>query len=676
MFMDIIFSMRPLFYLFLLLAISTPASAASISYIPSDEMILNPERGLAKFMVVGEGSIGEIEQLRTDSHTIAWGIIKLDDYRSTAVLPESKLTEIKNWLAAVRRNRVKAVLRVAYHEENNFQANDATLSVQESHLTQLGREAFVPYEDVIFALQAGGIGAYGEWYYTTSDLTTAQSRKRLIDKMYDVVTDDTFVMIRTPYYKQEYEAAGGLDDRIYRTGHYNDCFLSNEDDTGTYGCYPSSSSCQSVSQLQDYTANDSDTVPVGGETCNATPRNDCPATLSAMEYYGYSFINTLWFTSIRSKWEAQGCFDDITNQLGYRYELISAELPDSISAGADASVSVTLKNTGWAPMYHNRPVFIRLLDANGSEIQHNAVETDPRDWLAGDDTYTFTTTFQVAADLNTESVSLSLWMPDSNTAIYEVPEYSVRFANLDVWDSVNGDNVLATGIPVTLNVGSDTCSSGFTLPSDQWITLALPCQPPAGTSVGDLFSDDILIDGGSAEYGRTWIVYSYDAINSASPDYVNPGIDGALSLGQGFWIYQNTGSPAQLDLPAGSVKVSRDSPDSANCVDPAGCKSLPLTGRANGSVAWQLLGNPLPDAITTNNVLLETSNGVCSGACDVATASGNGLIGDTLWHYSADGYQALTGSSSINPWYGFWLAGLPAAAGNQPTLLFPMSGSR
>ncbi|MDC0435161.1 DUF4832 domain-containing protein, partial [bacterium] len=577
--MDITSSMRHLLHFIYLFALTTPAFSASISYIPSDEVILNPERGLAKFMVVGNSSIGDIEQLRADNHTIAWGIIRLGDYRATDALPESKLTEIKNWLAAVRRNRVKAVLRVAYHDENNFQANDATLSVQESHLTQLGSEAFVPYEDVIFALQAGGIGAYGEWYYTTSDLTTAESRKRLVDKMYEVAPDDTFVMIRTPYYKQEYEAAGALDDRIYRTGHYNDCFLSSEDDTGTYGCYPASSSCQSVTQLQDYTANDSNTVPVGGETCNASPRNDCPATLSAMEYYGYSFINTLWFSSIRSKWEAQGCFDDISKQLGYRYELISAELPDSISAGADVSVSVTLKNTGWAPMYHDRPVFIRLVDANGSEIQYNAVETDPRDWFAGDSTYTFTTTFQAAANLDTDSVSLSLWMPDSNAANYRVPEYSVRFANTDVWDSVNGDNLLATGIAVTPEVGGEVggneCDSAFNLPSDRWVTLALPCQPPAGTSVGDLFSDDIVINGNPAEYGSNWIVYSYDAISSASPDYVNPGVDGSLSPGQGFWIYQNTGSPAQLDLPAGSVAASRDNPDSVNCTDPAGCVSIP-----------------------------------------------------------------------------------------------------
>ena len=672
--MNINICARALLAAFLWLALNTQNHAATIAYEASDEVILNPERGLAKFMVVGDASISDIEQLRADNHTIAWGIIKLDAYRTTAIIPDEKLLEIDNWLAAVRRSRVKAVLRVAYHEVPDFLANGATLDVQESHLTQLGSEAFVPYADVIVALQAGGIGAYGEWFYTTPDLITAQSRKRLIDKMYEVVPDDAFVMVRTPHYKQEYEAAGGQDDRIYRTGHYNDCLLSSPDDTGTFACYPSTASCPTIPQLQSYASNDASVVPVGGETCNSTSLNDCPAALAAMEYYGYSFINTLWFSSIRSKWEAQGCFGDITKQLGYRYELISAVVPDSISAGSDMSVSVTLKNTGWAPIYHDRPVYIRLVDANGSELQYNSIEVDPRDWFATNGTYTFTTTFTAPANLDTNSVSLSLWMPDNNPVNYRIPEYSIRFANTGVWDSVSGDNVLATSIPVVPK--SDSCDSRFSLPSNQWVTLSLPCQLPVGTSVGDLFADDILVNGRPSEYGRDWIVYTYNVGSAASTRYVDPGVEGTLSPGQGFWIIHDTGSLVSLDLPEGGVPVSSDEPDSVGCPDPMGCIGIPLTGRSNSPVTWQLIGNPLPGAVSIDTVLVTSTSGPCSGsgnACTLSSAFANNLTGDTLWHYSADGYQALTGSSSLDAWYGFWLVELPAAAGNSPLFLFPAS---
>ncbi|MFK8081961.1 MAG: DUF4832 domain-containing protein [Granulosicoccus sp.] len=644
-----------------------------MTYAPDDGVILNPERGLAKFMVVGSGSIGDIEQLRADNHTIAWGIIQLGSYRTNPVIPDTKLDEIKSWLTAVKSNRVKAVLRLSYHEVQAFADNDASLAVQEAHLTQLGNEALVPYEDVIVALQAGGIGAYGEWYYTSSDLTTAQSRKRLIDKMYEVSPDDAFIMVRTPFYKQQYEASGALDDRIYRTGHYNDCFLSSPDDTGTYGCFPATESCPSVAQLQSYSSNDSSVVPIGGETCNASSLNDCPATLAAMEYYGYSFVNTLWFSSIREKWEAQGCFDEITKKLGYRYELVSADVPDSISPGADITVSVTLKNTGWAPIYHDRPVYIRLVDADGAELLYSSVDTRPKNWFANDQTYTFTTTFQAPTDLNTPTASLSLWMPDGDPANYRIPEYSVRFANAGVWDESNGDNVLASQVPVVADTG-DGCDTEYSLPDLQWITLSLPCQPPVGTTVEELFADDILIDGDPAVYGRDWIVYQYDVTSSTSSDYVDPGADGILNPGSGFWIIQNSGGPVQLNLPAGSVGVDRDQPDNAGCTASDGCIGLPLSGLPTDTFIWQLRGSPLSSAVDASLLRVATTSGACSdqgSACSLSSASAANVMSDTLWHYSADGYQPLTEASTVSAWHGFWLHELPSAADNSPVLLFP-----
>ncbi|MFK7992972.1 MAG: DUF4832 domain-containing protein [Granulosicoccus sp.] len=661
---------------FIWLAACASLNAATITYEPDDALILNPERGLAQFMVVGDESIGDITQLRADNHTIAWGIIKLESYLTNAVISDTKMAEIKNWLAAVRTNRVKAVLRVSYHEVQNFSNNDASLAVQEAHLTQLGEEVFVPFEDVIVALQAGGIGAYGEWYYANPDLTTSQSRKRLIDKMFEVSPDDAFVLVRTPYYKQEYDAAGALDDRVYRTGHYNDCFLSSADDTGTYACFPLTASCPTVEQLQSYSSNDSSLVPVGGETCNATPLNDCPATLAAMEFYGYSFINTLWFSSIRSKWDEQGCFDDIAKQLGYRYELISAEIPDSVSPGSEVSISVTLRNAGWAPIYHNRPVYIRLVDANGAELLYSAADVEPKNWFATDEAYTFTTLFQAPANLDTNSVSLSLWMPDNNPVNYRIPEYSVRFANAGVWDSVNGDNVLVRDIPVVPNSGS--CDISYSLPTNQWTTLSLPCEPPPGTTVADLFADDIQIEGDPAVYGQDWVVFEYDPdASTASTAYVNPGLNGTLSPGRGFWIVQVTGSSAILDLPGGSTHAAPDEPESEGCSVPSGCVGLSLTGKSNNSYVWQLLGNPLASTVGTNALRVATANGNCSApnnACSLSASFTEDVTSDTLWHYAADAYQALTGLSSINPWYGFWLYELPEASGNSPKLLFPASG--
>lgn len=421
--------------------------AGEVDYSPGATLILNPERGLAKLMEVGDESIEEVAQLRDDNHTIAWGIIRLDAYRYTDILPDSKIDEINRWLNAVRDHRVKSVLRIVYHQSERFSSPEASIAVQEAHLSQFENDVFRPNSDVIFALQAGGFGAYGEWYYAPGEHIGAAARKQLLDSMFDVLPGDAFVMVRTPWYKQEYESAGGSDDRVYRTGHYNDCFLSSADDTGTYACYPWNESCPSVRSLQSFNATDSTVVPVGGETCNDSYLNDCAAALQGLEYYGYSFVNSLWFSSIRSKWESQGCFEQIASRLGYRYELVSATVPDNIRAGVEFTVSVTLKNTGWAPMYHSRPVYIRMMDADGNELLYYWTGAESRDWYAGQE-YTFSNTFTAPALLDTSSVSLSLWMPDKKPENYNIAEYAVRFANDGVWDAGNGNNVLTQNVPV------------------------------------------------------------------------------------------------------------------------------------------------------------------------------------------------------------------------------------
>jgi len=661
--------------LLLIAGFFTPATALSenISFNPDDSIILNPERGLAKLLPVGTSSIGEVQALRGDNHTIAWGLIELDEFRDSSDI-SGKMPEVKAWLDAVRASKVKTVLRVLYHKVTDFNANGATLDIQRAHMEQLGEEVLKPYQDVILALQAGGIGAFGEWYYAPPDHITGTARKQLLDSMFEASADDAFVMVRTPYYKQQYEVEGAATDRVARTAHYNDCFLSSSDDTGTYSCYPSLDSCPSVSALENLVANDSDAVLVGGETCNSTARNDCAATLAGMERFGYSFINTLYYTSIRQKWQTQGCFDQITNKLGYRLELIEADLPDSIVAGSEFSVSVTVKNVGWAPLYKERPVYIRMTDDNNQELIYYFTGADARSWLAGGQAYSFDASFTAPATLNTEFVSLSLWMPDNDPQHYRTPEYSIQMANSDVWNPVAGDNTLAAAIPVS-NVS--VCDQSIVVPSGQWAMLSLPCQPPGESTVADLFSDDVLIGNEVAVYGTDWRIYTYDPLSAAGGSYVDPGLDGSIQSGQGFWFVQITGDSVTLDLPSGSQLPVADSPVSPACRGGAGCYDLPLTGTADETGAWHMFGNPSPLPISPTALGVSTSGACASsaGGCDLSSASQANIISETVFSYTNGSYVRLQEQPIIDVWIGFWIAELVGAAGNTPIFHLPLAGA-
>jgi len=651
--------------------------AETVRFTADDSIILNPERGLAKLMTVGPNSIGELQALRADNHTVAWGLIRLGSFTSNPVLTNAKLQEVTAWLEAARVNKVKVVLRVVYHEEENFNPPSASLDVQHSHLQQLGTSALKPYQDVILALQAGGIGAYGEWFYAPPELITGDARKELLDSMFDASADDAFVMVRTPHYKQQYEATGADADKVSRTAHYNDCFLSSANDTGTYLCYPFTNSCPAQSVLENLVANDSVSVPVGGETCNATPRNDCAATLAAMERFGYSFINTLWFSSIRSKWQAQGCFDEITKQLGYRFELVEADIPDSISPGGDFQVSVTVRNVGWARLYKQRPVYIRMTDENDNELLFQGSDTDAREWLAGGQSYTFTTNIVAPANLETETVSLSLWMPDNDERHYRTPEYSIQLANTDTWNPVAGDNLLAASVPVS-SVVSNSCDQTISIPDRQWMLLSLPCQSATVASVGDLFADDILINGAPAQYGSDWLVFTFDPTSPNGGEYNNPGVNGSIQPGQGFWFLQLTGETVTLDMPAGSQPVSAQLPRSQACVGATGCLNLSFSGTSGARTHWHILGNPSSTSMNAADLRLSTIGGTCqsaNGGCTLNEAQQQGLVSSTMWGYSNGAYVRYDEQSSIGPWLGFWFAELQDADGESPVLHLPIVGS-
>lgn len=44
--------------------------------------------------------------------------------------------------------------------------------------------------------------------------------------------------------------------------------------------------------------------------------------------------------------------------------------------------------------------------------------------------------------------TLALWLPDAAANLQLRPEYSVRFANQNIWDSIKGYNVLSDAVVI------------------------------------------------------------------------------------------------------------------------------------------------------------------------------------------------------------------------------------
>ena len=452
-----------------LLALNASANAESdnYTYIPSTDAIVNPERG-----IYGWGPLEDTthyNSLRASGVSLCYSNITLDDYRTSNIAPV-KLTEITNAFNRMRTAGMKGIVRINYNEDGG---DDTTLAWMEIHLQQL-QPILNANADVIAFFQAGMMGAWGEWHSSSSGLDNPAGRSAVWNLLLTYLPACKFIQVRTPAYVYELEGAGlplSATTAFSCTGasriaHHNDCWLASSTDYGTYPTNPIQRE-----MWKSRIANDTRYVPWGAETCNLDPTYaNCINAVSEAERFHANFLNRDYEPNVIAVLVSNGCWDTLVNNLGYRLELLSASLPSQVTAGYDFDFSIELQNVGWAPLYNERPVFLRLFSGSTVVQDYELTEVDPRWWSPEEGLITISGTLTAPALISFATVGFALWMPDQDTGLRFRSEYSVHFANESVWDDFQGHNILADGIPVISGVETPTPPASPTATSTPTLT--------------------------------------------------------------------------------------------------------------------------------------------------------------------------------------------------------------
>jgi hypothetical protein len=208
------------------------------------------------------------------------------------------------------------------------------------------------------------------------------------------------------------------------------------------------------------------------------------------------------------------------------------------------------------------------------------------------------------------------------------------------------------------------CSVTYSLPSNQWRQIGLPCHPGTKNTVTSVFGDDI-----SGVYGTDWILYGHDGNG-----YIALTETDTLSQGIGYWIIQINASDAVLDMPANSTPTAVSHPK--GCLSSAkGCVGMSLNTDPR-ETKWTMVGYPfassgaLRDARVVIDATALSDPGSCTSGCDLDTANAQHIVHNQLWTYNGSAYTTLDTGSGLEPWTGYWLAtpGLRRDADN-PRLL-------
>lgn len=445
--------------------------AATHVYQAAAGDVPNPERGFYRqFEPFGLGTArlpltdAALAAVRQEGLTLVRAYFVIDEF-AAAPLPRDALDDLAATFATVRRAGLKIVPRFTYNFPafaDYTRARDAPVDRALAHIDQLA-PVLVANADVIAFMEAGFVGAWGEWHTSSNGLIEPDRSMNarsaaILSRLLSVLPTTRMVALRYPFHKQQLfgrtplsarEAFGGTPQA--RVGAHNDCFASGPTNAGTFS--PPPGFAQTIEALKSYLGLDTRFVPQGGESCDAElptfppPEAHCASAMADLARMHWSTMNLGYHPGILDLWRQEGCFAEVRQRLGYRFRLLDANVPARAVYGRHWSVALRVTNEGWAAPYNPRLVELVLRHTGTGRDVRFPVATDPRFWGPGE-TYLLQYDMTVPDDLDEGDYEVFLHLPDPERGLYGVPAYSIRLANEELWEAATGFNALQARVTV------------------------------------------------------------------------------------------------------------------------------------------------------------------------------------------------------------------------------------
>lgn len=440
----------------------------------------NPERGMwMPRYPIEPGTFSPLQKddlvnnIRLKNYTLVHCRYIISDYRGRD-LDARVLDQFRNDLATCREAGVKMVPLFMYNHGSQYGEgnDDAPKDRILRHLDQLG-EVMRDNGDVIAYFGGGFIGQYGEWHSSTNNLLgncigdISAGGKEIINKMFAVLPANRAVVFRLTGQMQSMfgtealtasEAFNGTNKA--RAGFKNHYFMGINNDAEGWATVrrESNGSCSwdqsaaAIAREKAYVHQQCSYAPAEAESDTdvdpaTDPRHAGYIAIEQMKVQRISTCNPIFNSRILNRWKSDGVYDEIERNLGYRFQLTAAALPQQAAPGSTAAVSFTVRNTGYAAPYN--PHGLELVLRSGSTVRRLALAADPRRWLPENGEITVTENVALPTDLPAGQYELLLNLPDPTASLNTRPEYAIRLANQDTWEAATGYNKLGHTLTVS-----------------------------------------------------------------------------------------------------------------------------------------------------------------------------------------------------------------------------------
>ncbi len=448
--------------LFLILFFQQIYCQNTVNYIESTDIIANQERGFQKYSITDANYYSQTNYTNIDDNyyislrtgnekiTVLFRYFLLANYLNSNI-SQTYLNNIQLDFDKIRSAGIKCIVRFSYSNiESPTAIQQPTKSQILTHINQLA-PILETNKDIIVSHQAGFIGTYGEWYYTNSsefgtngniNMVQWQNRKDVVDAMLNATPLSIPLQVRYVGIKKTMYGTIPLDNATAyqntpqaRIGFYNDAFLNDYGDQGTYevtGQYTNPVGTPDYIFL----SNETKYLPMSGETNGLNPpRTDGTNAVIELNATNWSMINRDYFEQVITNWTNSGHLNTILKNIGYRMVLQNSTFN---LEGNNLNYSINIENKGYANPYLFRNVYLVLRNETTSINQPFLLNTDFRTWQ---------TTVNLSGNLDLSNLQNGnytsyLYLPDVSPSISNRPEYSIAFANTNVWSGITGFNSL------------------------------------------------------------------------------------------------------------------------------------------------------------------------------------------------------------------------------------------
>jgi hypothetical protein len=433
--------------------------------------------------------------------TLAQTYCYLDEF-TEGPISEHKIAVLEECLDWFRKRGMKVLLRFAYERRMNRKGG-ATLKRVLQHLDQL-KPVIQKNIDIIFVMQAGFVGAWGEWHNSTHHLEKDHAAlAEIIKNILETLPPERSTQVRVPKYKKwvlpkRYkdrelgEEDAHTDQPIARIGFHDDGFLAEGTDGGTWPEPPHYANPNNPEF--DYMTRESPYLPIDGELFWADQGGkvnglDAAKRLWLHHYTSFSLAHSYseregkpysiddwmhtditqdqavrtglpisqdYFKDGQGREVKRTVFEYIRDHLGYRLEAQRALFPKTITPGDKFHFEIELINRGFSVPHNPRPVILTLIREE-EMVKKPIQNADPRTWQSqkpGEDTdnsyeplvHVIRTSF-IMPQATPGWFKIGLWLPDQLKNLQKDPRYAIRLANRDIpwWKNASnqyGVNIL------------------------------------------------------------------------------------------------------------------------------------------------------------------------------------------------------------------------------------------